>query len=68
MNSGMEAQELARRFNEDDAVWRHYEHNRALRRLPGSRTPLPEDVLDYLDGQAAEREGREAGAIGFPHP
>jgi len=46
-------------------VWRHYEHNRELRRLLGSRLPLPEDVLDYLDWQAAEREGREARAIGF---
>jgi hypothetical protein len=35
-----ETQELARRFNEDEAVWRCYEHKRALRRLLGSRTPL----------------------------
>jgi hypothetical protein len=62
---GVRFEELARRFNEDEAVWRHYEHNRELRRLLGSRLPLPEDVLDYLDWQAAEREGREARAIGF---
>jgi len=28
----IEAQELARRFNEDEAVWRSYEHKRALLR------------------------------------
>lgn len=64
----MDAQELARRFNEDEAVWRSYEHKRALRRLPGSRTPLPDDILDYLYWQAAEREGRTVRAIGFFHP
>jgi hypothetical protein len=37
----IEAQELARRFNEDEAVRRSYEHKRELRRLLGSRTPLP---------------------------
>lgn len=65
MNPVTEAQERARHFNEDEAVWRCYEHKRALRRLLGSRTPLPEDVLDYLDWQEAERECREARAIGF---
>jgi hypothetical protein len=62
MNAMNEAQELARCFNEDEAVWRNYEHKRTLRRLLGSRTPLPEDILDYLDWQEAEREG------GFFHP
>jgi hypothetical protein len=68
MNPMREAQELARRFNEDEAVWRSYENKRALRRLLGSRTPLPEDILDYLDWQAAERKCREARSIGFFHP
>lgn len=63
-----EAQELARRFNEDEAVWRCFEYKRALRRLLGSRTPLPEDVLDNLDWQEAERECRAVRAIGFDHP
>jgi hypothetical protein len=61
----IEAQELARRFNEDEAVWRSYEHERALRRLLGSRSPLPEGILDYLDWQAAERECRAVRAVGF---
>ena len=64
----IETQELARRFNEDEAVWRSYEHKRALRRLLGSRSPLPEDILDYLDWQAAERECRAVRAVGFFHP
>ena len=52
----VEAQELARRFNEDDAVWRAYEHKRALRRLLGSSLPLAQNNLDDLDWQAAEKE------------
>ena len=68
MKPMIEAQELARRFNEDEAVWRCYEHKRALRQLLGARSPLPEDVLDDLDWQAAERECREARSVGFVHP
>ena len=68
MKAMIEAQELARRFNEDEAVWRSYEHKRKLRRLPGSRMPLPEDILDYLDWQEAERECRAVRAVGFVHP
>ena len=63
-----ETQELARRFNEDEAVWHCYEHKRILRRLLGSRTPLAEDVLDCLDWQEAERECRAVRAVGFLHP
>ena len=63
-----EFQELSRRFNEDEAVWRCYEHKRALRRLLGSRTPLQEDILDDLDWQAAERECRSVRAVGCFHP
>jgi len=68
MNTLNEAQEFARRFNEDEAVWRSYEYKRAIRRLLGSRTPLPEEILDYLDWQEAERECREARAVGFFQP
>ena len=65
MNTTIDSHELARRFNEDEAVWRSYEHKRALRRLLGSRTPWPDDILDYLDWQEAERECREVRAVGF---
>jgi hypothetical protein len=68
MNAINQAQKLARRSNEDEAVWRSYEHKRALRRLLGSRTPLPEDILDSLDWQEAERECRQARPVGFFHP
>jgi len=65
MKAMVEAQELARRFNEDGAVWRAFEKKRALRKLLGSNTPLPEEILDDLDWQAAERECRAVRAIGF---
>jgi hypothetical protein len=63
-----ETQEMARRFNEDEAVWRAFEHKRKLRRLLGSRTSLPEGILDYLDWREAERECRMVRAIGFFQP
>lgn len=68
MNAMIEAQELARRFNEDDAVWRAFAAKRALRKLLGSDTPLPDEILDDLDWQAAERQCRELRAVGFFHP
>ena len=68
MKPMIDTQELARRFNEDEAVWRHYEHQRALRRLLGSRSPLPETILDELDWQAAERECRAVRFVGFFQP
>jgi hypothetical protein len=68
MKTMIEAQELARRFNEDEAVWQCYERRRAWRRLAGARSSLPDDILDDLDWQAAERECRAARAVGFFHP
>lgn len=64
MNPDVDLQELARRFNQDEAVWRCYEHKRKLRRLLGSRSSLPDAVLDDLDWLEAERECRETRAIG----
>ena len=68
MNLLADVQELARRFNEDEAVWCCYEKKRAERRRPRSRSPYSQHVLDYLDYLAAEQEGRMARAIGFFHP
>jgi hypothetical protein len=71
MNSLVDVQELARRFNEDEAVWRCFVKKRALRERPRSRPPFSEHVLDYLDcldWLTAEREGRMVRAIGFFHP
>ena len=68
MNPLAQSQELARRFSEEEAVWRCYERKRALRKLPGSRSPLldplPEETLDYLDWLEAERECRQTRCIG----
>jgi hypothetical protein len=61
-------QELARRFNEDEAVWRRYQQKRRLRRTLGVRVPLPEEILDYLAWREAERECREKRYIGGKSP
>jgi len=64
MNPMIQAEELRRRFNENQAVWRCYEHKRRLRKLLGSRCLLSEETLDYLDWLAAERECRRTQCIG----
>jgi hypothetical protein len=61
------AQELARRFNEDEAVWRAFEYKRAFRRLLGNMAPLSDEAFDRLDWEEAERECRVVRAIGFFH-
>ncbi len=68
MKPSFDPQELARRFNEDEAVWRRYLQKRGLRRLLGSPSPLPEEVLDRLDWLEAERECRETRRVGKPIP
>lgn len=68
MKPAVDSQELARRFNEDEALWRRYEQKRKLRLVLGLRTPLPEEVLDDLDWGEAERECRERRYIGRPSP
>ena len=58
-------QELARQFNEDEAVWQCYQEKRKKRRrrfrLCSRRG---EKLLDQLDWLAAERETRPVRAIG----
>lgn len=66
MKSFIGPQELARRFNEDEAVWRCYEQKRGRRRLPGSKTSIPEAALNALDWLEAEQECREKHYIGTP--
>jgi hypothetical protein len=71
METMIDTQEIARRFNEDEAVWRCYERKRATRQWLGFCPPFSEhilDYLDYLDWLAAEREGRMVRAIGVFHP
>ena len=64
MNTTTDPQELARRLNADEAVWQCYEQKRGLRRLLGKDSPLPEEVLDYLDWREAGRERQETHCIG----
>jgi hypothetical protein len=59
MDQLINSQELARRFNEDEAVWRAYENRRRLRLLHGTESLLLAEILDELDWIAAERECRE---------
>jgi hypothetical protein len=61
------AQELARRFNEDEAVWLAFERRRVLRRLLRSGVPLSQEELDRFDWEEAERQCRAVRAIGFFH-
>lgn len=68
MSLSNDPQELARRFNEDEAVWRRYRQKRELRRLLGSPSPLPEEVLDDLDWLEAERECRTTPCVRKPIP
>ena len=65
-----QAEEMLRRFHEDEAVRRCYEHKRRLRRMLRSRCPWSDETLDHLDWLAAERECRRThhtgNVPGFP--
>jgi hypothetical protein len=59
-----DTQELSRRFNESEAVWRCFDLRRTRRHLFGSRIPFSEAVLDRLDWAEAERKCRNVGCVG----
>jgi hypothetical protein len=59
-----DTQELTRRFNEDESVWREYERLRQLRRRCGFPVSMPADILDWLDWLKAERVGRVIRCVG----
>lgn len=59
-----DSQELARRFNEDEAVCQHYEYRRRLRLRLGLESLPSDEVLDELDWIEAERECRQAWCVG----
>jgi len=60
------SQDLSRKFNEDEAVWRAFDHRRELRSLLGSPLPVPDaDLADWL---AAEYEARPVRAVGILVP
>lgn len=58
-------QNLARQFNDDEAVWAAFESRRWLRTILGIPFPASEKSLDALDWIEAEREARPVRAIGF---
>ena len=64
MDQKTDSQELARRFNEDEAVWRRYEFRRRLRLRLGIESLLEDKVLDELDWIEAERECRQTWCVG----
>ena len=70
MTTAPDVQELARRFNEDEAVWSRFQELRSLRRLLPRRWFLPEAAEEQFDWEQAERDCRPARAIGIPifHP
>ena len=64
MDQMTDSQELARRFNEDEAVWQRYELFRRLRLRLRIESLLPDEVLDEIDWIEAEREIRQVRCIG----
>lgn len=64
MKPSIDPEDLVRRFNEDEAARRNYEQKPELRHLLRPDSPLPGEVLDYLDWLEAEREFREIPCIG----
>jgi hypothetical protein len=70
MDQLVNSQELARRFNEDEAVWQRYEKRRRLRLQHGNEFLLPNEILDELDWIEAERECHQIECVGklFPKP
>ena len=64
MEQMTDSQELARQFNEDEAVWQRYEYRRRVRLRLGFESLLPDEVLDEIDWIEAEREIRQVRCIG----
>ena len=64
MDEMTNSQELARRFNEDDAAWRAYENRRRQRLLKRVESLLSDAIVDELDWIEAEREARTIRCVG----
>ena len=61
MKPRSETQEIARRFNEDEAVWRRFEEKRRMR---DSASLFPDELLDKIDWREAEQEYRVTQCVG----
>lgn len=64
MKTLFESQELARRFNEDEAVWRRFAQKRELRQRLSPNSLLSDEIMDALDWLESERECCEARCVG----
>jgi hypothetical protein len=64
MDQTTDLQELARRFNEDEAVWQRYVYIRMLRLPLGIELLLSSEILAELDWIEAERECRQVMCVG----
>jgi hypothetical protein len=64
MDQITDSQELARRFNEDEAVWQCYEYIRARRLLCGVDSVLSDEVQDALEWIEAEHQCRQTRSVG----
>jgi hypothetical protein len=65
MKQHVSAQELARRNNENVAVFAAYARRRRMRQLAGKKSKRKARKLDEMDWQAVEREARPVRAVGF---
>ena len=61
MKALLHSQELARRFNEDEAVWQRFNDKRGLR---DSNSLVSEEALDEIAWREAEQECRQTRCIG----
>lgn len=68
MDQTTDLQELARRFNEDEAVWQRYERRRRLRIFMGTESLFLVAIVDELDWIAAECEARTIRCVGKVFP
>jgi hypothetical protein len=68
MNTLVDPQELARRFNGDEAAWRALERKRELRQLVVLSSLLPTDIVDYIEWLDVERDCHETVCFGRTIP
>ena len=58
-----DTQEFARRFNEEEAIWRRFQEKRLARRLLEADSQMPESILDHFDWLEAECKIRTTRAV-----
>ena len=68
MNDLAHTQELARLFNEAEAIQQEFERRRTARRLLGSSARWPDDIFDDFDWQHALTTCRQTRAVSLHQP